>query len=366
MPRIQFVAAHRPDRSPSQRYRFEQFLPYWEPYGYSVDYAALLSERDDRLFYAPGGWLKKAGIFARAWMARRVHVEQATKADLIFIQREAFMTGSVRFEHALARTGKPLIFDFDDAIWLLDVSEANKRLSWLKDPSKTARIISMADLVIAGNEYLAAYARQFNKRVEVIPTVVDTERYPLNASAIEHQGRVTIGWTGSYTSLTHLRGAIPMLEQLHQRLGDRVRFRIISDRDLLVPGLPIENVRWRSATEAADLAAIDIGIMPMPDDEWSKGKCGFKGLQYMAMGKPVVLSAVGVNNTIVQDGFNGFLAASTEEWLMKLEKLVNDSELRARLGAQARLTVEQHYSVNAWKDHYLQLFNELLNAPPRS
>ncbi|MCU0319635.1 MAG: glycosyltransferase family 4 protein [Flavobacteriales bacterium] len=366
MPTIQFVAAHRPDRSPSQRYRFEQYLPYWERNGFAVDYAALLNERDDRLFYAPGAWLPKAGLLARAWMTRRSHVQRASTADLIFIQREAFMTGSVRFERALARTGKPVIFDFDDAIWLLDVSEANKRLSWLKDPSKTARIIQMADLVIAGNEYLANYARRFHQRVEVIPTVVDTERYRHTIERSSTQLPVTIGWTGSYTSLTHLRAAIPMLQQLHQRLGDRVRFRIISDRDLLVPGLPIENVRWSSATEAADLAAMDIGIMPMPDDEWSKGKCGFKGLQYMAMGKPVVLSAVGVNNTIVQDGFNGFLAASTEEWLMKLEKLVNDSELRARLGAQARLTVEQHYSVNAWKDRYLQLFNELLNATPRS
>lgn len=341
-------------------------MPYWEQFGYAVDHAALLNERDDRQFYAPGAWLAKAGIFARAWMARRSHVARAAQADLIFIQREAFMTGSVRFERALARTGKPVIFDFDDAIWLLDVSEANKRLSWLKDPSKTARIIRMADLVIAGNQYLADYARQFHERVEVIPTVVDTDRYPLHTGVPSPQGPVTIGWTGSYTSLTHLRGALPMLQQLHQRLGDRVRFRIISDRDLVVPGLPIENVRWRSATEAADLAAIDIGIMPMPDDEWSKGKCGFKGLQYMALGKPVLLSAVGVNNTIVQDGFNGYLAASTEEWISKLEKLVHDSELRARLGAQARLTVEQRYSVNAWKDHYLHLFNELLNAPSRS
>lgn len=366
MPTIQFVAAHRPDRSPSQRYRFEQYMPYWEQKGFSVAYAALLGERDDRLLYAPGAWVQKAGVFARAWTARRKHVAQAAKADLIFIQREAFMTGSVRFERALARTGKPLVFDFDDAIWLLDVSEANKRLSWLKDPSKTARIIRMADLVIAGNEYLADHARQFHQRVEVIPTVVDTERYPLPPAAPARQGPVIIGWTGSYTSLTHLRGALPMLELLYQRLGDRVRFRVISDRDLVVPGLPIENVRWRSTTEAEDLAAIDIGIMPMPDDEWSKGKCGFKGLQYMALGKAVVLSSVGVNSTIIQDGINGFLAGSTNEWLDKLEKLVHDGELRARMGAQARRTVEERYSVNAWKDRYLHLFNELLNAHHQS
>jgi glycosyltransferase involved in cell wall biosynthesis len=365
MPKIQFVAAHRPDRSPSQRYRFEQYVPHWASRGYSVDYAALLSERDDRLFYARGAWLPKAGLLARSWMTRRAHVRRAARADLIFIQREAFMTGSVRFERALARSGKPVIFDFDDAIWLLDVSEANKRLSWLKDPSKTERIIRMADLVIAGNRFLGDYARQFHPRVEVIPTVVDTGLYAVPSPAPDRTGVVTIGWTGSYTSLTHLRTALPMLLQLQQRFGDRIRFRVISDRDLVVPGLTVENVRWRSASEAVDLAAIDIGIMPMPDDEWSKGKCGFKGLQYMALGKPVVLSAVGVNRTIVQDGVNGFLASRDEEWLGKLALLIEDGDLRKRLGDQARRTVEEHYSVNAWKDRYLGLFDQLLNDKPR-
>lgn len=366
MPKIQFVAAHRPDRSPSQRYRFEQYVPYWAPKGYSVDYAALLSERDDRLFYARGAWLPKAGLLARAWMARRAHVRRAARADLIFIQREAFMTGSVRFERALARSGRPVVFDFDDAIWLLDVSEANKRLSWLKDPSKTERIIRMADLVIAGNDFLGDYARQFHSRVEVIPTVVDTGLYGIPPRTPERTGAVTIGWTGSYTSLTHLRTALPMLGQLHQRFGERIRFRVISDRDLTIPGLPVENVRWRSSSEAADLAAIDIGIMPMPDDEWSKGKCGFKGLQYMALGKPVVLSAVGVNRTIVQDGVNGFLATDEAEWIAKLALLIEDGDLRKRLGDEARRTVEAHYSVNAWKDRYIELFEQLLNDTQRS
>ncbi|MBK6882115.1 MAG: glycosyltransferase family 4 protein [Flavobacteriales bacterium] len=358
MPRILFVAAHRPDRSPSQRYRFEQFAPYWEQHGFTHHYAWLIDAEDDKKFYSPGNLMAKPPIFLKSWRRRREHVRMAKDFDLIIVQREAFMTGSTRFERALKASGVPFIFDFDDAIWNMDVSDGNKRLRWLKDPAKTTRIIAMADLIIGGNEYLADHARRYNTWVEVIPTVIDTERYvPVKS---EKAGPIIIGWTGSHTSMTHLVQVLPMLRAVQAQWGDRVRFRIISDRQLVDPGLDIENIPWNSATEAEDLAAIDIGIMPMPDDKWSRGKCGFKGLQCMALGKAVVLSRVGVNRTIVQDGVNGLLADGQEEWIMKLGQLIGDADLRERSGKAARTTVEQHYSVHAWRDRYLDLFHTLI------
>lgn len=366
MPRILFVAAHRPDRSPSQRYRFEQFTGHWAANGFTHEYAWLISAEDDRAFYSPGHLPTKAAIFLRSWCRRAGQVRRAGGFDLIIIQREAFMTGSTRFEKELAASGVPVIYDFDDAIWHLDVSEANKRLRWLKDPGKTSKIIALADLVLAGNDYLAGYARRFNDRVEVIPTVIDTDRYQPVMNAGRTDGRVVIGWTGSYTSLAHLKQELPMLRELHARYDDRVIFRVISDRDLVAPDLPIENVRWSSATEPQDLAGIDIGIMPLPDDEWSRGKCGFKGLQYMGMGKAVVLSRVGVNKTIVQHGENGLLAGDQQEWTEMIGRLIDSPDLRHRLGAAARRTVEEKYSVKAWRDRYLELFNTLIRErrPP--
>jgi len=219
--------------------------------------------------------------------------------------------------------------------------------------------------VIAGNNYLADYAKGHNARVEVIPTVIDTDQYRPANVAQRTDGKVVIGWTGSYTSLGHLKPALPMLQRLYERLGDRIIFRVISDRDLIAPGLPVENIRWKSASEAEDLAGIDIGIMPLPDDEWSRGKCGFKGLQYMGMGKAVVLGRVGVNKEIVQEGINGMLGGSEVEWLQALGDLVESADLRARLGTEARRTVEERYSVKAWRDKYLDLFNELINGRPK-
>jgi len=359
MLKVLFIAAHRPDRSPSQRYRFEQFAPYWAKHGVQVEYAWIIDEEDDKVFYSPGKILAKARIFKKSLKLRAEHVRRAKDFDLVVLQREALMTGSIRYERAFANSGVPLIYDFDDAIWQMDVSEANRKLKWLKDPGKVPKIIALAHHVIAGNDFLADYARRFNKQVEVIPTVIDTERYVPRATTPRTDGKVVIGWTGSLTSVAHLQLAFPMLRELQTTLGDKVIFRVISDRTLEAPGLNVENVRWNATTEAEDLAGIDIGIMPLPDNEWSRGKCGFKGLQYMGMGKAVVLSRVGVNSTIVQDGVNGFLAATDAEWTEKLSKLIADADLRQRLGQAARKTVEEKYSVIAWRDRYLDLFNEL-------
>jgi glycosyltransferase involved in cell wall biosynthesis len=360
MPRILFIAAHRPDRSPSQRYRFEQFMPCWEDAGFHCDMAWIIDEDDDPRFYRPGGLVAKSRIFLKGRKRRGEHVRRAKDYDLLFLQREAFMTHSTRFERELAGTGVPMIYDFDDAIWLLDVSQGNRKLRWLKDPGKTARIIPLATTVIAGNGFLADYARALHKRVEVIPTVIDTERYQPAVTGKDADAPVTIGWTGSHTGISHLKEAVPVLLQLQQRFGGRLRFRIISDRELHVPGLDIRNRRWTSATEPEDLADVDIGIMPLPENEWTRGKCGFKGLQFMGMATAVVLQDHGVNRNIVQHGVNGFLASGPQQWEDRLAELILDADLRQRLGQAARTTVVERYSIAAWKDRYIALFNELI------
>ncbi len=362
MPRILFVAAHRPDRSPSQRYRFEQFVPYWRANGWETEYAWLIDEEDDRYFYSKGKLLHKGLFFLRSWRRREAQVKRAGDFDIVFVQREAFMTGSTRFEKAFKRSGAKLVFDFDDAIWRMDVSDGNRYLRWLKKPAKTSGLIAMADHVIAGNAYLAAYATKFNSQVSLFPTVIDAELYQPKARVDDRT--VVIGWTGSKTSVAHMRQALPALREIQTKYGDRVRFRIISDGVFADPGMKVENVLWKSSTEVEDLNAIDIGIMPLPHTEWSRGKCGFKGLQYMGLGKAVVLDNIGVNSTIVQDGVNGFLASSKNEWVEKISRLIEDPDLRRRLGAEARLTVERDYSVQAWRNKYLELFTSLINPKP--
>lgn len=363
MPRLFYIVPHRLDRSPSQRYRLEQFFPWFREKGWEVEYANLLDERDDRVFYSAGNLFGKLRILITAYFRRRKQVRSILPDDIVIIHREAFMTRGIFFERAIRKRARHLIFDFDDAIWRMDVSEGNRRLRWMKDPAKTGSIIALADRVIAGNDYLADYARRFNPAVEVIPTTIDTERYTAEQAA-RSDDRVVIGWTGSHTSMAYLEQALPLLYRVQAALGGRVLFRIISDRALVAQGLSVENIRWNSATEAEDLAAMDIGIMPLPDTEWSRGKCGFKGLQYMGMGKAVVLADVGVNKVIVQHGHNGILASTDDEWVQHLCNLAKDADLRGRLGANARRTVVDNWSTQAWRQRYLDLFHELLQSTP--
>lgn len=359
MPKILFVASHRPDRSPSQRFRFEQYLDFLKSKGYDYDFSFLISAEDDRIFYAPGNLFNKLVIFFKSGIKRLKDVLQAGNYDIIFIQREAFMTGSSFFEKRFAASKAKVVFDFDDAIWNHDVSEANKKFGWLKDPRKTEKIIAVSDLVIAGNQYLANYALRFNKNVKIIPTTINTDEYkPVKVSKNKHQ--VVIGWSGSITTIRHFELAVPFLQKLKQKYGSKIIFKVIGDRNYRNAELDITGLGWNKEDELKELSSFDIGIMPIPDDDWSKGKCGLKGLQYMALEIATVMSPVGVNSTIICDGENGFLASEINEWVEKISKLIDDENLRVRLGKAARKTVEEHYSVKSQQQVYLDTFNNLL------
>ena len=358
--RLLFVALHRPGRSPSQRFRFEQFIPFLERNDWKCDYAYMLDESDDQLFYTPGAYFQKARIVLKGFKKRLADLQSADQYDIIFIQRESFVSGSTYFERKFARSGAKIIFDFDDAIWLLDVSEANRNLKWLKDPSKTKKIISLADHIIAGNSFLADYAKDFNPNVSIIPTVIDTEYY--KSSFRSNDESVTIGWTGSQTTIKHLKLAEPIFNRLHEKYGDKVRFAAITERPIDMNGTPVEQIPWDKSKEVSSLDQIDVGIMPLPDDDWSRGKCGFKGIQYMSLNKPAVMSPVGVNPEIVSDGQNGFLPSTEDEWIDCLSRLIESSDLRNEMGQKARQTIEERYSVMAVQQDLLDLLNRISNA----
>lgn len=359
MKKLLFVGLHRPDRSPSQRYRFEQFQPYLEARGYVISYFYLIREQDDAKFYGSGHYFAKAFILCRSLILLTLLLFKAKRYDLIFVQREAFMLGTVFFERVLARKA-PLVYDFDDAIWLQNVSAGNKALSFLKDAQKTEKLIALSHLVLAGNEYLANYARAFNNNVALVPTVVDSDNY--KRTPPKDKERICIGWSGSFSTIPYFEYALPALSILKERYGDRIYFKVIGDASYSNQALDIQGVAWSSATEVAELAEIDIGIMPLPDDEWTKGKCALKGLLYMSLEQAAVLSNVGVNKTVIQDGVNGFLASNTEEWVEKIARLIDDPALRQQMGASARQTVLERYSVRSEQEHLVELLDKVLQA----
>jgi len=358
MPKILFIAIHRPFRSPSQRFRFDQFMDFFNNNGYTITYSSLINESEDRWFYKPGHWIKKTILILKSILLRFHTVFTAKQYDIIFVQREAIMLGTSFFERQLAKRA-PLIFDFDDSIWQLDVSDANKKFSWLKNPEKTSEIISVASVVLAGNDYLANYAKKFNSNTSIVPTTLYTHGIDYEYTKKLNNKKITIGWIGSTTTIKHIEWALPMLNELFSIFDNQLQLIIISDKKPYLPSIHFTFIQWTPASEKQLLTTMDIGIMPLPDDEWTRGKCGFKGLQCMSYGIPVVMSAVGVNKQIVNHGMNGFLATTNSEWVECISKLIASQNLRNEMGNEGRKTVCNHYSKEVWQENLLNIFDTL-------
>jgi glycosyltransferase involved in cell wall biosynthesis len=345
------------DTTPSQRFRIEQWRSNLEQQGISVDLAPFASSGLMKLLHQPGHLAAKTAKFAAAFARRMTRIAASQRYDVVLIHRAACLAGPALVERAIRILGKPVIFDFDDAIYLLHTTDANRRLGWLKFPGKTATLCRIAAHVVVGNAYLADYARQHNPRVTVIPSSVDATWYREPPSK-SRDARLVLGWMGSSTSQTHLEGFAPVL----QRIGERTRleFRIVSDRRPVLPGVEHVWRAWSAETEAEELSQFDIGIMPIPDDEWARGKCAMKALLYMSMGVPTICSAVGANREVIQHGKNGFLAATPEEWIARVVELASDHTLRRRLGAEGRLTVEERYSMNGCANMFAEVVREVI------
>jgi glycosyltransferase involved in cell wall biosynthesis len=356
--KILALVPHMLDRSASQRFRIEQWKPYLEEQGISVDFAPFANERLMNVLYKRGHLASKTMALASGLFRRSIQLASCRRYDAVFIHRAACLVGPAVLERMITLLRTPVIFDFDDAIYLLHTSAANKYCGWLKFPGKTGAISRMSSHVVVGNAYLAEYARKHNRRVTIIPSSVDTGLYRPVAKRASN-GRVVVGWMGSSTSQTHLEGFAPVLRDLDARLN--FELRVISDREPVIPGVQFMWRRWSAETEIRDLGEFDVGIMPMPDDQWARGKCAMKALLYMSMGVPVICSAVGTNREVIDHGQNGLLAATKDEWEAQLRGLIFDPAERARLGAAGRQTVEENFSMRRCASSFARVVQETVD-----
>jgi glycosyltransferase involved in cell wall biosynthesis len=359
MIRVLFVTMHRPRRSPGQRFRYEQYLPYLREHGFECDVSHLISETDDRVIYAPGHYFSKFGIFLKSVAIRLRDVIAAGRYDIVFIFREALMVNSGVIEALLARGRARLVFDFDDAIWMQQPIAAKDKLRFLRaGPSKIPGILRHCDMVFAGNAYLADYASRFNDSVHIVPTTLDTSTH--TSQPRPAKDRVCIGWNGSFSTVSYFDQITTPLAALKARFGDAIYFKLIGDATYQNPALDLKGQAWREETEVEDTLEFDIGLMPLSDDPWTRGKCGFKALLYMSLQIPPVVSPVGVNSEIVEDGVSGFTATTDQEWVDKIATLVERPDLRAKFGERGRDVVVQRYSLDSQKDRYVQLLSSLV------
>ncbi len=344
--------------APGQRFRLEQWAKLLEPKGVNFHFVPFESEILNQIWHKQDHHARKVTELLRSIFRRLDALKLARNGwDIAIVHRELLPIGPAILERFLSRKGIPMLYDFDDAIFLPDVSDANRRFRWLKCPKKTGTICRLSTHTIVGNEYLKAYALQYTDRVSVIPTTIDTDHYVPKAH-VDIDGLAVIGWSGSLTTLKHLRWIEPALKALHR--VKPFRLKVIGTERYRSEDLDVECKSWNAEREVTDLQSFDIGIMPLPDDPWAKGKCGLKALQYMAVGVPTVASPVGVNQEIIRDGHNGFLASTHTEWVEKLSHLLENQKLREEFSREGRRTVEQKYSAKIQAHRFLTLLEQIL------
>jgi glycosyltransferase involved in cell wall biosynthesis len=352
--RILFLAPYPVNESPSQRYRMEHYLHYLNENNIQFDYKPFMDKKTWKIIYKHGHLFQKIWGTVKGLVKRGVLMFQIGKYDFVYIHRETALLGPPIFEWIIAKIyKKKIIYDFDDAIWIPFVSKKNRLAFFLKFYSKIGRICEWSYKVSVGNSFLGNFAKQFNQNIVLIPTVVNTDDIH-NRMQQHDTDTPVVGWTGSFSTLKFLDVILPVLQKMQEKYD--FEFVVIADQD---PQLQLKHyrfIKWNRHTEADDLLNIHIGLMPLYDDELTKGKCGFKAIQYMSLGIPPVVSAVGVNTEIVEDGINGYICQSDSEWETKLEVLLRDKVKRKVMGKYARDKIIDKYSVEATKDKFLALF----------
>lgn len=356
--KVLFLTPYPANVAPSQRFRFEQYFQILTLHGITFHPQSFISTKGWILLYKKGKSITKFFMLCLGFTKRFGIMFKINSYDLVFIHREVTPIGPPIFEWVIATVfRKKIIYDFDDAIWLTDRKNESYFIRILRWRSKVSSICNWSYAVSCGNEYLCDYARQFAKQVVYNPTTIDTEKlHRRDLYSIEkNPNKIVIGWTGSHSTLKYLKTIESELVALEKKFP-MLELLVIADRK---PELALKNLKfipWSFENEITGLLEADIGIMPLPDDEWSKGKCGFKALQYLALEIPAVVSRVGVNANIVEHNQNGFLCSTSQEWITSLEHLITDEKERRAFGEKGRQKVIEEFSVLSNTQNFLTLF----------
>jgi len=358
-----------PGSAAATRFRLVQMLPYLRARGWDVHFEPFVDDEFLSGFYTKGSRLKKARYLAARSLDRLALAIGASRVDAIFIQREAALIGPPYAEFILRSLKRlPIIFDFDDAIWDLNLPRSAHPIAArvLKGQNKCWYTMRRAAGIIAGSKYLAERAREVNANVTVVPTVVSSKEWTPWPGRLRGElhadGRPRIGWVGTHTTAHQLELVEPALRQLRAEGYDFDLHVIGAGEDFRLDTVALLSRPWRLDEEIREFQRIDIGLAPMHREPVYQGKCGFKQIQYMAVGVPFVSSWVGGARDFVIDGENGLVAHETEDWYRHLKALLKSQELRRKLSTNGRRLVETQYCIEAQGPRVAHFIGEALRA----
>ena len=356
--KVAALVPYHTDFCAGQRFRIELWAKHLERRGIEVEYFPFASPTLTTALYQEGRKLEKTQQMLSCFLDQLRRVLSASRPDVVFIYREASLIGPALIESLSRRWKVPIIYDIDEPIFVPYLSPRNGRLNALKFSSKTHSLFRMSAHVFAVNKAIGDYAARFSKKVSIVPMAVDIDRY---RPGEPHQNRpLKICWVGTLTNQPNLELVAEPLAKIWQTR--KTGLRVIADEPMTLPGVNVEFIGWSYQQEVALLQECQIGIVPVKPSAWSPWKFFFKLIQYMSLGLPVVATPTGSNLEIIQDGVNGFLADSSEEWYDRLVTLIDNPELRASMGQAARQTVEAHFSLTRQIDfieHAFQTASEI-------
>ncbi|TXT62377.1 MAG: hypothetical protein BAJALOKI1v1_960012 [Promethearchaeota archaeon] len=362
--------------TPSSRFRVQQFIPYFKKVGIKCK---MVQGHPHKTFYVSyKNLILKRLVNSFLYFVKTitiiVQMPLILWSDIVVLQRPLIHHMFIFLEKLLYRFKKPVIFDIDDALFLkskdpdqyedifVKLSQGNFRLNWT---------IKKATYVFAGNSFLANYCKKYNPNTKIIPTVINTDRYKTQFDIQKKEGEKElsiIGWMGTSTNLDYLVRYLDVFKEIYTMHPNAI-LMISTDtffyKKEINNAIPTKFIKWSKKNELHTLHTYDIGIMPLPNEPWVKGKCGFKLIQYMACGLPSIGANIGANKEIIQDGINGYLASDKMEWVEKISKLLKDQSLRAKFSQNGRKTIEEKYSIRAVLPVMIKYFNETLKLSLR-
>lgn len=345
--------------APGQRSSIELWESVLKPVGINIHYAPFETKRLHEVLYHQGHYATKVTEMVRAYVDRLKLLGDLKRFDAVFVYREAALLGPALVEKMIVRRGLPIIYQLDDPLFVPYTSPSNGYLSYLKFFSKISAICRMAKVVMVNSTQIREFVSQYNQNIWQVPSVVDTKHYVFRPDLLETApDEVCIGWSGSPTTI----GNIKVVAAALRKLSDRVKYRVhlIGGSDFDLPGVNYTAQNWSAKTEVEDLRKMQVGMVPLPVNEWNKRKFYMKTAQYMALGIPPVATPLGSNPEVIEHGVTGFIARSDDDWVKYLELLVKDHELRIRM-SHAAAAAAKKYSLEGNTAKIIEAFRAALN-----
>jgi glycosyltransferase involved in cell wall biosynthesis len=342
--------------APSQRLKYEQYFEAFKENGWEITVKPFIHSQFWQIIYKKGLFFSKTWFTLIAYVKRLLLIFSLKKFDVVYVHLWITPFGPPFFEKWTRQRAKRLIYDIDDLVYLTDIkSKAHPLVTLIKGRKKPIYLMKHADHVITCTPYLDEFVKKFNNHTTDISSTVNTV-FPykvVNNYANDHV--LTIGWSGSLSTSKYFY----LLAKVFRRLRQTHKFRLLvmGDANVTIEGLDIEAIEWKESYEIEMLQRFDIGVYPLPNEEWVYGKSGLKAIQYMALGIPTVATAIGANYRVIENGVSGFLVQTEEEWINTLARLIEDTQLRKYIGTNARKRIEDLFSINANKKKYLDILN---------